>query len=122
MTIAIDADDVATIRKHLRTAAEDVGEAVPQLPGAAAFGPQVLGSAVASFEAAMRREADRLAERWAALDTGVRDTLDDMSAVEDELVAGIGRYGAVFGAAAGAAGSDMVGAGADAPRTDGPLR
>ncbi|MEJ6489156.1 hypothetical protein PQI23_05395 [Leucobacter sp. USCH14] len=96
MTIAIDAGDVEAIRKHLRVASEDLGEAVPQLPGAAAFGPQVLGSAVASFESAVRRQTEQLTERWAALDNGVRETFDDMSAVEDELVAGIGRLCGAF--------------------------
>ncbi|MEV8339294.1 hypothetical protein [Leucobacter sp. NPDC077196] len=121
MTIAIDADDVAAIRKHLRTASEDVGDAVPQLPGAAAFGPQVLGSAVASFEAAMRREAERLAQRWTALEAGVRETFDDMSAVEDELVAGIGRFGGAFGARVGGAVGVNIGGVTEPPRSPGLL-
>ena len=90
--IAMDADDVSAIRQRLRVASEDLGEAVPQLPGAAAYGPAVLGSAVASFESALRRRAEQLGTRWSELDTGVQDTLKDMGTVEDEIVAGLGRF------------------------------
>lgn len=101
MTLAIDDGDVAAIRRRLSVAAEDAGEAVPTMPSAGAFGPAVLGSAVAAFEAAMRREAERLTKRWADLETGVRDTFADLSAVEEELTAGIGRLGAAIGPGAG---------------------
>ena len=117
MKIAIDAGDVEAIRKHLRVASEDLGEAAPQLPGAAAFGPQVLGSAVASFESAVRRQAEQLTERWAALETGVRETLSDMSEVEHELVAAIAR----LGGALGGAGAVDAAREAGAARGEGPL-
>ncbi|MGX5697657.1 hypothetical protein ACWKWP_15780 [Agromyces soli] len=91
MTIAIDAGEMQALRGRLRDAAAEVGGAVPVLPGAAVFGPAVLGAAVASFESAIRREALALHERWAALDDGVQGTLEDLGEVEARNAAEVDR-------------------------------
>lgn len=91
MTIAIDAGDMDAVGKRLRDAAQTVGAAVPAMPAAAAFGPAVLGGAVASFESAMRREAEALKQRWAGLEAGVGAAYDDMSAFEAAMIADVGR-------------------------------
>jgi len=91
MTIAIDAGDMDAVSKRLRDAAQTVGAVVPAMPAAAAFGPAVLGGAVASFESAMRREAEALENRWAGLQTGVTAAYDDMSTFEAAMIADVGR-------------------------------
>ncbi|MBC9927462.1 MULTISPECIES: hypothetical protein [unclassified Leucobacter] len=91
MTIAIDTDDMQMLRGRLRDAAGKIADAVPQMPGSAAFGPAVLGAAVVSFESAMRQKADELQERWSKLETGVRETYDDMSKVESDIIAKLQR-------------------------------
>lgn len=84
--IAIDVDDMEALQRRLREAAADVARAVPTLPGSSAYGPAVLGGAVASFEAAMRRQAQDLNERWNALESGIAATLSDAEQLEDHIV------------------------------------
>jgi hypothetical protein len=91
MTISIDTGEMQVLRARLREAAAQVGEAVPALPGAAAFGPAVLGAAVASFASSMQHQARELRDRWAALDDGVQGTLDDMGEIEAMNAADVDR-------------------------------
>jgi hypothetical protein len=91
MTIAIDSGDMDAVGKRLRDAAQTVGAVVPPMPAGAAFGPAVLAGAVASFESAMRREAEALQNRWAGLETGVKAAYDDMSTFEAAMIADVGR-------------------------------
>lgn len=93
MTIAIDAEDMGWVRSRLRDAAAKVDGAVPAMPGAAAFGPATLASAVASFEAAVRRDARALRDRWTALDEGVAETFDELDAVDSGFVAEMRQVG-----------------------------
>lgn len=86
MTIAVDADDMDWVRSRLNDAAAQVTRAVPALPGASAFGSANLASAVASFDAAVRRDARGLADRWATLEDGVRATFEELDAVESGFV------------------------------------
>lgn len=95
MTIAMDADDMGAVRNRLRDAAERVGDAVPRLPGPAAFGPAVLAGAVVSFESELRRQAFALRDRWLDLEAGVGRTFEEMSVVEAQNIAeleGLQRY------------------------------
>lgn len=89
LTIAFDADDMDRLRQRLSDASAQVGSAVPSMPGAAAFGPAVLAAAASSFDAAVQRDAGELRDRWAALETGVRDTFEDLSDVETGSTAGM---------------------------------
>lgn len=93
MTIAIDADDMGWVRSRLSDAAAKVGGAIPAMPAAAVFGPATLASAVASFEAAVRRDARALHDRWTALDEGVAETYDELSAVDSGFVAEMKQVG-----------------------------
>lgn len=97
MTIAIDAGDMDAIRQRLREASQEIGGAVPRLPGSAAFGPAVLGAAVTSFESVVRQQARDLQDQWSGLEAGVRGTFDDMSAVETEIIAAIQRLSGRLG-------------------------
>ena len=91
MTIAIDADDMGALSKRLSAAGSEIADASPRMPGSGAFGPAVLAGAVASFESAMRRKVAGLSDRWAKLDAGVRDSLDDFAQVESSIIAKLGR-------------------------------
>jgi hypothetical protein len=84
--IAIDQGEMDGLRKRLLEAADGIGDTVPRMPGAGAFGPAVLAEAVSTFESAMRREARMLSQRWVALDSGVGGTLDDMNQLEAAIV------------------------------------
>lgn len=86
MTIAIDADDMQMLRERLQEAAEKIADATPRMPGSAAFGPAVLGAAVTSFESMMRQQAEDLQKGWSTLESGVRETFDDMSKVESDII------------------------------------
>jgi hypothetical protein len=87
--IAIDHDEMNGLRKQLRDAADGIGETVPRMTGAGAFGPAVLAEAASMFESTMRREARSLSQRWMALDFGVGGTLDDRNHVEAAIVEGV---------------------------------
>jgi hypothetical protein len=89
--IAIDADEMDVVRRRLGDAAADVTGAVPASPGSDAFGPAVLGAAVASFQAAVSRDAEGLRDRWRQLDEGVRGVFDDLSEVEAGAIADVGQ-------------------------------
>jgi hypothetical protein len=91
MTISIDASEIDALRRRLRDAAAEVGDAVPALPRGGAYGPAVLAAAVAAFEATVRREAHGLHDRWIALDRGVQGTLDDLGAIEARNVTEVDR-------------------------------
>jgi len=97
MTIAIDADDMDAVRRGLGRAAEGVGGVVPTAPSAAAFGPAVLGGAVATFDDVVRREAQQLARRWRGLDADVRAAFDDLSGVDADASTALTRLREVLG-------------------------
>ena len=86
MQIAIDIGEMNELRGRLRDAAAGVADAVPAMPGAGAFGPAVVAVAATSFEAAMRRKATRLRDRWDVLDSGVSGTFDDMNEIETTII------------------------------------
>lgn len=91
MQIAVDTDDMSSLQTRLRDAAQEMSDAVPTLPGGGAYGPPVLGAAVAAFETAMRADARRLTERWRALETGVRESAADAAKVEERIGAIVGQ-------------------------------
>lgn len=95
--IAIDADDMDAVRTRLSDAASDLAGAIPAMPAGAAFGPAVLGAAVAAFDTAVRGDARDLHDRWAKLETGVRAAFDDMSEFEAGAGAAFGQLQAGLG-------------------------
>lgn len=91
MEIAIDAGEMDGLSARLNDASRAVAGVVPRMPGAGAFGPAVLGAAVAAFESAMRRDASALGDRWQALEAGVKGTSGDMHEMESAIIALVGR-------------------------------
>lgn len=82
MTIAMDADDMDALAARLEDAAEKIVPLMPAMPASSAFGPAVLGGAVAAFDASIRRRAVGLKNSWTAAATGVDAALDDMTETE----------------------------------------
>lgn len=89
MTIAVDADDMRTLQKHLREAAAEIRGAMPTMPGGSAFGPAILAGAAASFASSVRSQAESLGETWSALDESVGATFADMAKTEAQIVSGL---------------------------------
>lgn len=85
MQIAVDTDDMSALQTRLRDASHELSDALPNLPAGGAYGPAILGAAVASFETAMRADARRLTGRWRALETGVRESAADAAKVEERI-------------------------------------
>lgn len=92
MKIAMDMDEMESVRARLNEATDRLSSITIPMPSSADLGAAVLGGAAASFEAAIGRQTRALRERLCELGEGVSHTVSDMAVLEDTIVSGLAQY------------------------------